>query len=143
MESDLASLQDWLVGECERRNLSWREASLGAGLNPGAVSAVMTGIRPGLQICVSLAEYFSVPPEFVLRLAGHLPPKASDDHIPPEQRARIDHIISMWREVAQLHPDSLGVLLNVVEGQAQMAITLLEAGRRLEFSEEEAPQFRS
>jgi len=69
--------------------------------------------------------------EYMLRLAGHLPPKPSSNHIPAEEQARIDHIIKVWREVAELDPGSLGVLLNIVEGQAEMAKALLEAGKRL------------
>lgn len=71
----LHQLQEWLTEACRERNLSWREASIGAGVNPGAVSAIMSGVRPGLQVVINLAEFFDVPPEFLLRLAGHLPPK--------------------------------------------------------------------
>lgn len=79
---ELKELRSWLASECERRNLTWREASIRAGVNPGAISAVMTGSKPGLQMCISLAESFDVAPEYVLRLAGHLPPANSDPMAP-------------------------------------------------------------
>ena len=80
----MEKLRVWLNEECEDRHLSWREASINAGLNPGAISAIMNGQRPGLEICKGLARYFNVSPEKVLRLAGHLPaqPKAPLVEVP-------------------------------------------------------------
>jgi len=43
-----------------------------AGLNPGFISAVMTGQKPGFESCKALAKFFRVSPVFVLQLAGHL-----------------------------------------------------------------------
>jgi transcriptional regulator with XRE-family HTH domain len=66
-------LKVWLNEECQRHNLSWREASLRAGINSGAISAIMNDQRPGFLVCKRLAALFGVSPEHVLRLAGHLP----------------------------------------------------------------------
>lgn len=64
--------QQWLKEKCEEQNLSWREASMKAGLNPGFISAVMIGQKPGFESCKALAKLFHVSPVFVLQLAGHL-----------------------------------------------------------------------
>ncbi|RMG90151.1 MAG: XRE family transcriptional regulator [Chloroflexi bacterium] len=68
-------LIDWLLKELEERNLSMSEASRNAGLYQGAISAIVSGTQPGLTACKRLAAYFGVPTEYVLRLAGHLPPE--------------------------------------------------------------------
>lgn len=47
-----------------------------AGIYPGAISAIMNGQRPGLEVCKGLARSFGVSAEYLLRLAGHLPPEA-------------------------------------------------------------------
>lgn len=65
-------LTEWLMHACVTRNLSWREASQLAGVDKGAISAIMRGAQPGLEVCKGLAELFRVPPEHVLYLAGHL-----------------------------------------------------------------------
>jgi len=132
--SDMRELRDWINAECEKRFLSWRQASIRAGINPGAISNIMNGERPGLEVCKALAQSFGTSPEYVLQLAGHLPPPPKRT-IPAEQQARIDHIIKVWREVAELDPASLATLLNIVEGQAEMAKALLATGRRLEQEE--------
>jgi transcriptional regulator with XRE-family HTH domain len=72
-------LVTWLIENCESRNLSWGEASTRAGLNRGAISAIINGQVPGLKVCLALADFFGVTPEFILRLAGHLPNYLSDD----------------------------------------------------------------
>jgi transcriptional regulator with XRE-family HTH domain len=71
-------LQAWLREACQQHNLSWREASMRAGVNAGAISAIMNGQRPGFSVCKRLAALFGVSPEYVLRLARHLPPAPED-----------------------------------------------------------------
>lgn len=70
-------LVGWIVHELEMRNLSQSEASRRAGLGPNAISEIVNGRTPGLRVCKALADFFSVSPEHVLRLAGHLPPNLS------------------------------------------------------------------
>ena len=72
----------WLVEQCREREVSWREASIGAGVDKGTISAIVRGQQPGLEVCKALAAYFRVPPEHVLRLAGHLAHEG--EALPPE-----------------------------------------------------------
>jgi len=129
-------LSKWLMAQCEDQNLSWSEASRRAGLSPNSISEIVSGVKPGVKRLTALAEYFKVPREYLFQMAGLLP-KPGNNGIPAEEQARIDHIIHVWQEVAELDPGSLMRLLNVVEGQAEMAKALLEAGRRLELPQEE------
>jgi hypothetical protein len=52
------------------------------------------GTQPGLEICKGLAAYFGVPPEDVLRLAGHLAPARSPNW-PPELVALVQEVESL------------------------------------------------
>jgi len=52
---------------------------MAAGLSHGAISRIVNGERPGLETCKALARYFGVPPEFVLRLAGHVSAAATSN----------------------------------------------------------------
>jgi len=75
----LNQFQRWLLDELHTRNLSPREASLGAGLNHGAISFYLAGNhRPSAASCKSLADYFEVPAEQVMYLAGYV--NAPPDH---------------------------------------------------------------
>ncbi len=90
-------LTEWLLEACRKRNLSWREASIKAGVDKGAISAIMRGAQPGLEVCKGLAGLFRVPPEDVLRLAGHLPPNPAAAPVP--------ELVMLMRQVGELpHP---------------------------------------
>lgn len=116
---DLSALQIWIAEQAERQNLSWREVSLGAGLNPGAVSSIMTGTRPGLQICVALAHHFGVRAEFVLRLAGHLPP-APPDIVSEEVHQKLQGLAEQFEMLPpELHLDFADTLLALAMIAAQ------------------------
>lgn len=68
----MEQLQAWLRTQCEQNNLTWRDASMKAGLNPGAISAILKGQQPGLKTCKALANLFSVSVVLILQMAGHI-----------------------------------------------------------------------
>jgi transcriptional regulator with XRE-family HTH domain len=74
-------IAEWLIQRCEERNLSYREASLGAGLSHGTISAILNGQPPGIHVCTKLAHYFGESPDKILRLAGHLPPESDGGNL--------------------------------------------------------------
>lgn len=74
----MKELQQWLKLQCERNNLSWREASLKSGLNPGAISAIMGGEQPGLKTCKALSKFFGASITSVLQMAKHIEPLNPD-----------------------------------------------------------------
>ena len=76
----MQDLQRWLLQELRARNQSFREFSLAAGLDHGAVSRYLAGTRPTRESCEKLAAYTGVPVEQVLVMAGHL--KAPPDYDP-------------------------------------------------------------
>lgn len=90
-------LTEWLREACMKRTLSWREASIKAGVDKGTISAIMRGAQPGLEVCKGLAGLFNVPPEDVLRLAGHLSPNPAAAPVP--------ELVLLMRKVSMLpHP---------------------------------------
>ena len=88
-------LASWLRDQCEQRNVSGTAAAVRAGVNRSAVSAIMHGQRPGLEVCKALARYFGVPPQYVLTLAGHLPPDPTPEEIDPESRFTIQRLLEI------------------------------------------------
>lgn len=69
-------LGEWLNRQLQERNLSAREASKRAGLSNSAITRYMTeGGQPNLTSCHKLADFFGVPKETVLELAGHKDPE--------------------------------------------------------------------
>jgi len=84
MWNDIGS---FLSEQCQRRNLSWNEASLAAGLDHGAISRFVGGTVPSAASCTKLARFFGVPDPIVLRLAGHLNTAHDNETIDPEVEA--------------------------------------------------------
>lgn len=65
-------LQQRLTQLLNEHEETMREASLSAGLNPGALSSYISkGTTPSIDACIRLAFHFSVNPNVLLRLAGH------------------------------------------------------------------------
>jgi transcriptional regulator with XRE-family HTH domain len=75
----MTDFQRWLEGELDKRNLSARKASLGAGLGHAQVGRYRNGKRPSAESCRTLARYFGVPEQFLLRLAGYVAPAEGED----------------------------------------------------------------
>ncbi len=55
-------LIDWINEQVDRKGGVASTASVAAGLNRGAISAIINGDRPGLYVCKKLARFFGVPP---------------------------------------------------------------------------------
>lgn len=67
---------DWLNEELQRKG--WRQADLmrATGISRGGISLLMSGqIKPAPQTVMQLAVVFKVPPDFIMRKVGYLPPK--------------------------------------------------------------------
>ncbi len=96
MSQSQTPLAEWLIQTCEARGLSWAEASRRAGLSQGTISAIVRGMKPGLETCKGLAGFLGAPLEDVLRLAGHMTPIPSPAW-PPE-------LVGLVREVESLPP---------------------------------------
>lgn len=76
------------------RNESYRQASLGAGLDRGAVwRFIEQETRPHRDACILLAQHFGVNPNEMLQAAGYEPiplfdlSLADPDEYPPEVKA--------------------------------------------------------
>lgn len=101
------SLASFLREQCARRRLSWRAASLGAGLGVTAVYGIIRGVSvPGPETLRKLAIFFDVPERYLMELAGHLTPRPGDEvdferalrsryrDLPPEAVREIEDFIA-------------------------------------------------
>lgn len=111
MWTDLAS---FLSEECKRRNLSWREASLGAGLDHGAISRFIGGGVPNTESCKKLSSYFKVSEDTILSLAGHR--NIGDQELDPE-------IAAIAKRIGEVPPDRrnrvMRTVLSILEAEEE------------------------
>jgi hypothetical protein len=71
---DRPALADYLDGQRQAHNESFREASLAAGLDHGAMLRyVKHHTRPTRESCIALADHFGVNPNEILTRAGYDP----------------------------------------------------------------------
>jgi len=96
----MEKLQNWLRERCEENNLTWREASIQAGLNAGSVSAIMGGQKPGLETCKKLARLFRVSVIDILYWAGHVERLPAND--PIFYDPRFQELAAAWQTLAAL-----------------------------------------
>lgn len=111
-----SALSQFLVKVCEERDESFRQASLGAGLDHAAVSRFVGGTRPRFESCLKLARYFRIDKAVLLRLAGYdvevpaeLNPEHGSvdlafltyelDHLPEDARVLAKALIQTLRQV--------------------------------------------
>jgi len=74
------ALGEYLLGLCRERRVSRRAASLAAGLNNAALSAIIGGaVRPSAQTLIAIADFFQVPANNLFQLAGYLPDSDPED----------------------------------------------------------------
>lgn len=110
-QRELTPVAQWLVEECRAQSLSWREASQRAGVDKGTISAIVRGAQPGLEVCKALATFFRKPPEYALRLAGHL--HMIPSNLPPEAMVLLQELeqlspaqqmaaLKMWRTILEM-----------------------------------------
>jgi transcriptional regulator with XRE-family HTH domain len=117
-------LIDWINDQLGRTNLSQSEASRRAGLGPNAISEIINGRTPGLKVCIALGEFFGVSVEYVLRLAGHLPPRQA---VPSELRRKVDRIAEL---LTTLPPDLQDRLADALIIQAEASKAAFVAAER-------------
>lgn len=98
-------LRAWLSEELKQRQWSHRELARQSGLSNSLVSKTLSGkMNPSIAFCYKVAQALEYPPEFVLKLAGILPPASPDSasndsalqelielakRLPPEDQAEI------------------------------------------------------
>jgi transcriptional regulator with XRE-family HTH domain len=94
----------WLTRSITERGWSIRETARHAGISHTVISNILNGDQPTFDTCVALSQVFREPPEYILRLAGLLPPPATPRSI-AEERAlyKITQLddVEMIEQVAQ------------------------------------------
>ena len=88
-----AKFAEWLNAELDNRDWSQSDLARAAGLGRGTISNVLNNVRqPGTEICTGIAAAFNLPPEFVFRKAGLLPPKKDEDPGFEEWKILLDNL---------------------------------------------------
>ena len=108
MATEISTMSEWLELTCKTNGVSWRAASLGAGLNPNIVQEIIRkpSKQPNRETCRKLALYFGVPVDYVLRLAGHTP----EGNKPSS--ARLDRLLETIKGLAPGKLAELALLVN-------------------------------
>ena len=76
------TLASFLRDQCAGRGLSWRAASLGAGLGATSVYGIIRGVSvPEPETLRKLAAFFGVSDQYLMELAGHLTPGNHGDEL--------------------------------------------------------------
>ena len=73
---NMTEFAQWLNDELMR--LGWRQADLvrATGISRAGISLLINGqIRPAPQTVMQLSRVFKVPPDFIMRKVGYLPPR--------------------------------------------------------------------
>lgn len=65
-------LIEFLEGEAAKRRLNLGELGTLIGLNGSQLYNIRNGKQPGLTVCLEIARYFDLKPDYVLYLAGHI-----------------------------------------------------------------------
>ena len=71
---------DRILALLEKRNETYREASLASNLDHQAINRIRGGKRPTMISCILLADHFGINPNELLMLAKWPPLKAFDIH---------------------------------------------------------------
>ena len=93
----MGNLAEFLISECRDRDMSWRQASLKAGLDHSAISRFIRGTQPSPLSCAKLADYFGYSLDHMLVLAGH-----RDDELQQYDSNKNGLFMAIWK---RLNPD--------------------------------------
>lgn len=69
----------WLDAELTDRGITDSDLARRGGISHAVISRARHGQLPGWEACKGIARGLNLPPEIVLRAAGHLPPEPARD----------------------------------------------------------------
>lgn len=131
--SNIKTLADWLISECDQRGLAWSEVCRRAGVSPNTISDAVNGTKIGPRRLLKLAAYFRVDPQFLMQLAGVLP---AAPWTPPPKAARESRLDYLVDRLAKLTPSTLHRYIDA----ALVLLEWAEAADRANLPAEEHPQ---
>lgn len=87
------AFSQWLRRRIEETGLSERQVAHGARLGARTVNSILhhPEFDPRPETCQKLAAFFQVPVDYLMRLAGHLPPRRPPDVQPGEEELLADY----------------------------------------------------
>ena len=105
-----------------------------AGLATETVSMILrrgSNITPRPDTLRLLADALGGDFMHMMALAGHVDPPKPDIDIPPEIRARVDQLLSIWLQLLDTDPESAERLSGIAVNQAEMVLAAIRAGQRI------------
>lgn len=87
---------------------------------PNTISQIVNGTPAGIKRLAALADFFSVPLDFLLKLAGHLP--MTENTLDPALQATADQLIQIYHDVKALDPESAERLTRIAILQAELVL---------------------
>jgi transcriptional regulator with XRE-family HTH domain len=106
MEGIMGKLGDWLRKELRERGLTQNQVAVYANIGQATISDMLNkGHVPKVETLFRLADFFGVSREYVLRLAGHLPPapagtRGEEDALVQALLAEFHRVPDEWKPVA-------------------------------------------
>lgn len=99
---------DWLETERKERGWTIAEFARQAGIGQASLSRVLSGNRGiGPSLCTGIAHVLNVPPEYVFRKAGLLPPE------PDDEKPSLREALYLFN---QLDSEERGIILKMMRG---------------------------
>lgn len=105
------NFSDWLNEELNKRG--WIQADLyrRSGLSRTSISDVIAGnLAPGYKFCAAIARALDLPPEFVMRKAGLLPPE-------PTQNEKTERLLYLFDQLSERDRDNLLMIASALLDQ--------------------------
>lgn len=97
----MENFSDWLNQELKKRGWSQADLARASGKDSAVISNITNGRRGvGVELCRVIAEALKIPPETVLRAAGHLPPV-------PKKTEREEELLFLYRSFSEKEKEEL------------------------------------
>jgi hypothetical protein len=131
---DVKKFREFVEPFLERRNESYRQASMSAGLDETAISRYFRGTQPVRDACIALADHFGINPNEMLEAAGYEPLHFFDrrlidpNALPPDIEQFMGEIMKI--ENKSVRQEMVKTLHQVLQVQMQMREEAIEKALR-------------
>lgn len=101
----------WLNNELNARNWNQAELHRKSGMSRTVISNVIAEkVFPGFEFCIGVAKALDLPPEFVMRKAGLLPPA-------PTQNEKTERLLYLFDQLSERDRDNLLMIASALLDQ--------------------------
>lgn len=120
----METIADYLAELCKGQNLSFRRASMKAGLAPETIGKIVNrgnSSTPRPDTLRLIADRLGGDFALMMRLAGHLPPLPEPhEDIPEGAREVLEQVLALWRDIKDKDPEAVHRLALMARTQAEV-----------------------